>query len=91
MLGKQFRASADFDIRSAEVTAQGRNELFFMANAALSYSPSNHDAWTINLRVLNIFDTNNRVLSTRAYDDRSVQIFYQDTDFYYYGPIDLFP
>ncbi len=87
MLGRQFRLSADFDIRSAQVTAQGRNELYFLTNAALSYTPSSHDAWAINLRVLNIFDTNNRVFSTRAYDAASVQIFYQDTDFYYYGPI----
>ncbi len=87
MLGTQFRLSADFDIRSAEVTAQGRNELFYMTNAALSFTPSNFRAWTFNLRVLNILDSNNRVLSTRAYDATGVQIFYQDTDFYYYGPI----
>ncbi len=87
MLGRQFRLSADVDVRSAEVTAQGRNELFYMTNAALSYTPANQRAWAFNLRVLNILDSNNRVLSTRAYDTSGVQIFYQDTDFYYYGPI----
>jgi outer membrane receptor protein involved in Fe transport len=87
LLGSQFRLSADFDVRSAEVTAQGRNEMFYLVNAALSYTPPRQNAWAFNLRVLNIFDTSNRELSTRAYDMQGVQIFYQDTDFYYYGPI----
>lgn len=86
-LGKQFTLSADFDVRSAQVTAQGRNELLYMTNAALGFTPERHQDWTINLRVLNIFDSNNRVLSTRAYNSEGIQIFYQDTDYYYYGPI----
>lgn len=87
MLGSQVRLSADFDIRSAEVTAQGRNELFYMTNLAMSYTPARQKAWTFNLRALNIFDSNNRVLSTRAFNSDGIRIFYQDTDFYYYGPI----
>jgi outer membrane receptor protein involved in Fe transport len=87
LLGRQFRLSADFDIRSAEITAQGRNELLFMTNAALSYTHPKYNAWVVNLRLLNILNTNNRVLSTRAYNKEGVQIFYQDTDFYYYGPV----
>lgn len=87
MLGNQFRLSADFDIRSAEVTAQGRNELLYMTNLALSYTPARQKDWTFSLRALNIFDSNNRVLSTRAYNSEGVQIFYQDTDYYYYGPV----
>lgn len=86
-LNRAFRVSADFDVRSAEVTAQGNNELFYMANAALSYSPERNNAWSFRLRVLNLFDSNNRVVATRAFNSEGVQIFYQDTDYYYYGPI----
>lgn len=86
-LGMQFGLSADFDMRSAEVTAQGRNEMLYMANAALSFTPQKQKEWTVNLRLLNVFDSNNRELSTRGYDANGVQIFYQDTDYYYYGPI----
>lgn len=86
-LNRAFRVAADFDLRSAEVTAQGKNELLYMANASLSYSPRKYTAWGFQLRVLNLFDSNNRVVATRAYNSEGVQIFYQDTDYYYYGPI----
>ncbi len=86
-LNRAFRVSADFDLRSAEVTAQGKNELFFIANAALTFSPEKHKSWRFQLRALNIFDSNNRVVATRAYNSEGVQIFYQDTDYYYYGPV----
>jgi len=86
-ISKAFRLAADFDVRSAEVTAQGSNALRYMVNAALSYSPLKHPAWSFNLRALNIFDSNIRGVSTRAFDKAGVQIFYQDTDYYYYGPV----
>jgi outer membrane receptor protein involved in Fe transport len=86
-ISKAFRLSADFEVRSAEVTAQGSNALRYMANAALSYSPPKQQAWTFNLRALNIFDSNLRGVSTRAFNKEGVQIFYQDTDYYYFGPI----
>lgn len=87
MIAKGFRFSADFDVTSAQVTAQGRNELGYIANAALSYNPSKLNGWTFNLRALNILNSNTNELSTRAYDSSGTQIFYQDTEFYWYGPI----
>ncbi len=87
MIAKGFRFSADFDVTSAQITAQGRNELGYIANAALSYNPSKLNGWTFNLRALNILNSNTNELSTRAYDSSGTQIFYQDTEFYWYGPI----
>jgi outer membrane receptor protein involved in Fe transport len=86
-INRQIAFVADFNIRSAEVTAQGQDGLRAMANAALSYNPQKYRGLSINLRALNIFDSNNRHVSTRAFDPEGTQIFYQDTDYYWYGPI----
>lgn len=87
MLSKQLRFVADFNVRSAEVTAQGKDRMRYMANAALTYNPANLKAWSFNLRALNILDSNTNGISTRAHNSEGVQIFYQDTDFYWYGPL----
>lgn len=87
MISKQLRFTADFNIRSAEVTAQGRDKMRYMANAALVFNPAKAEAWTFNLRALNILNSNTRGVSTRAYNSEGIQIFYQDTDFYWYGPV----
>jgi outer membrane receptor protein involved in Fe transport len=87
MLSKQLRLVADFDIRSAEITAQGRNKMRYLANAALMYNPEKLKAWSFNLRALNILNSNTRGISARAYSSEGIQIFYQDTDFYWNGPI----
>lgn len=87
LLARGLRFSADFDVKSAVATAQGRNELGYIANAALSYNPSNLQGWTFNLRGLNLLNSNTNELNTRAYNQSGVQIFYQDTEFYWYGPI----
>jgi outer membrane receptor protein involved in Fe transport len=87
MLSKQLRFVADFNIRSAEVTAQGTNEMRYLANAALVFNPEKLKAWTFNLRALNILNSNTNGISARAYNSEGVQIFYQDTEFYWYGPV----
>jgi len=87
MVSRQLRFVADFNIRSAEVTAQGSNKMRYLANAALIYNPERLKAWSFNLRALNILNSNTNGISTRAYNSESIQIFYQDTDFNWYGPI----
>ena len=82
-----LRLSADFDVISAQVTAQGRNEMRYIANAAVSYSPPKYRSWNVTLRGLNLLNSNIRELHTRAYNAEGIQIFYQDTEFYFYGPI----
>ncbi len=82
-----LRLSADLDLVSAQVTAQGRNEMRYVANAALTYSPAQLQAWSFTLRGLNLLNSNVRGLTTRAYDSGGTQIFYQDTEFYWYGPV----
>jgi outer membrane receptor protein involved in Fe transport len=86
-LGRQIRVVADFNVRSAEVTAQGSDRMRYIANAALIYNPESLKAWSFNLRALNILNSNTSGMSTRAYNSEGIQIFYQDTDFYWYGPI----
>ncbi len=83
----ELRLIADVDVRSAEVTAQGSNNMRYMANAAMVFSPKKLPAWSFNFRALNILNSNKRGISTRAYNMEGIRIFYQDTDFYWYGPI----
>jgi hypothetical protein len=87
MLTRQFRFVADFNIRSAEITAQGSNKMRYIANAAVIYIPKKYKAWSFNLRALNILNSNANGINTRAYNSEGIQIFYQDADFYWYGPI----
>ncbi|HHN48386.1 MAG TPA: TonB-dependent receptor [Bacteroidales bacterium] len=87
MLSKQLRFVADFNIRSAEVTAQGSDKMRYLANAALVFNPAKQKAWTFNLKLLNILKSNTRGVSTRAYNSEGIQIFYQDADFFWYGPV----
>ena len=87
MISRELSFNADFDMRSAQVTAQGQNEMQYLANAALRYSPAKAKGWNFTLRALNILNSNTRELNTRAYDSSGTQIFYQDTDYYWYGPI----
>ncbi|MDX9846541.1 MAG: TonB-dependent receptor [Tenuifilaceae bacterium] len=87
IISRELSINADFDMRSAQVTAQGQNEMGYLANVAMKYSPVKAKGWNFTLRGLNILNSNTRALSTRAYDASGVQIFYQDTEYYWYGPI----
>ncbi len=87
IFSRELSFNADFDMRSAQVTAQGQNELQYLANAALRYSPAKAKGWNFTLRGLNLLSSNTRALSTRAYDATGIQIFYQDTEYFWYGPI----
>ncbi len=82
-----LKFTTDFDIKSATVTAQGQDDLFYMANAALNYAPEKLKGWDFSLRVLDILASNDKGLSTRAYNADSVEIFYQATEYQRQGPI----
>ncbi len=87
MMSNTLKFTTDFDVKSTTVTAQGRDEMFYMANAALSYSPKKMKGWDFSLRVLDILASNNKGLNTRAYNSDSVEIFYQETEYRRQGPI----
>jgi len=82
-----LKFTVDFDMKSATVTAQGRNELFYMANTALNYSPARLAAWDFSFKVLDFLSSNNTGLNTRAYNSDGVEIFYQETEYIRQGPI----
>ena len=79
--------NADFDWRSATVTSQGEENMFFIAAAALSYSPAQMQGWNFSLRVRDILGSNTTNWSTRAYDNSGRQVFFQETDYDRYGPV----
>jgi outer membrane receptor protein involved in Fe transport len=87
MLTKTLKFTVDFDLKSATVTAQGRNEMFYMANTALNYKPAKLDGWDFSVKVLDFLRSNITGLNTRAYNREGVQIFYQETEYTRYGPI----
>jgi outer membrane receptor protein involved in Fe transport len=82
-----LKFTVDFDMKSATVTAQGRNELFYMANTALSYSPAKLAGWDFSVKVLDFLSSNNTGLNTRAFNSDGVEIFYQETEYLRQGPI----
>ncbi len=84
---KELKFTADFDIKSATVTAQGNNYMMYTTNAALNYTPKKLKYWNFSLKVLDILNSNVEGLDTRAYDDTSTEIFYQKTYYYRTGTI----
>ena len=87
ILTDALKFTVDFDMKSATVTAQGRNELFFVANTALNYTPTKLTAWDFSLKILDFLSSNNTGLNTRVYDSYGVEIFYQETEYIRQGPI----
>ena len=87
MLRKDLKFTLDFDMRSATVTTQGRNEMFYMSNAALNYTPKALNGWDLGVKVLDLLSSNVTGLNTRAYDPSGTQIFYQEVEYDRYGPI----
>jgi hypothetical protein len=87
MLTSQLKFTADFDVKSAAVTAQGTDELFYLTNTALSYTPKYNASWSFSLKALDILGSNFAGLDTRAYNSSGDQIFYQETVYTRYGPI----
>jgi outer membrane receptor protein involved in Fe transport len=84
---KELKLSADFDIKSATVTAQGNNFMMYLANAALNYTPVKLKNWNFSLKVLDIMNSNVEGLDTRAFDKDANEIFYQKTYYYRTGTI----
>jgi len=84
---KELKLTADFDIKSATVTAQGNNFMMYLANAALNYTPVKLKNWNFSLKVLDILNSNVEGLDTRAYDSSKTEIFYQKTYYYRNGTI----
>jgi outer membrane receptor protein involved in Fe transport len=87
LLTKTLKFTVDFDFKSATVTTQGRNELMFLANSALNYSPAKLNGWDFGVKLLDFLSTNIQALNTRAYDTAGNQIFYQEVEYDRFGPI----
>ncbi|MCG8311117.1 MAG: TonB-dependent receptor family protein [Cytophagales bacterium] len=82
-----FKFTADFDFKSATVTAQGTNELFYLANAVITYTPPASEHWSFALRGMDLLASNVEGLNTRAFDSAGTEIFYQEVQYNRYGPI----
>ena len=82
-----LKFTADFDFKSATVTAQGENELFYVANLAINYSPKKLAGLSFALRGLDLLASNVQALNTRVFDSEGTQIFYQEVQYNRYGPI----
>jgi outer membrane receptor protein involved in Fe transport len=87
ILTKSLKFTFDFDMRSATITAQGRDEMFYMANTSLNYTPKWLKGWDLSLKGLDIFRSNLTGLNTRAFNVSGTQIFYQEIEYDRYGPI----
>jgi outer membrane receptor protein involved in Fe transport len=87
ILTESLKFTADIDIKSATVTAQGRDEMFYIANASMNYTPKWLQGWDFSLKALDILRSNITRLNTRAFNAEGTQIFYQEVSYKRYGPI----
>ncbi len=86
-LTNEFKFNMDYNIKSATITSQGQNDLYQIANAALSYKPTKLEDWSFSLRGLDIVGSNIQGLDTNAFNSSDEQIFYQETSYVRNGPI----
>lgn len=86
-ISKELKFTTDFNLRSATITAQGQNDLFYIANAAFSYAPKGLKGWDFSLKGLDLLGSNLEGLDTKAFNKNGVEIFYQETDYFRAGPI----
>lgn len=84
---KELKFTADYNLKSATITAQGKNDLLYIANSSLSYAPVKLKGWDFSLRVLDMFNSNIEGLDTQAFNKLGKEIFYQTTDYYRNGGI----
>jgi len=84
---KALKFTLDVNLKSATVTTQGRNEMFYMSNAALNYTPQKLIGWDFSFKVLDILSSNITGLNTRAFDVSGTQIFFQEVEYDRFGPI----
>jgi hypothetical protein len=74
-------------MKSATVTAQGRDKMYYLANLSLNYSPGWLKGCDFTLKGLDILGSNLTGINTRAFDAEGTQIFYQEIEYDRYGPI----
>jgi hypothetical protein len=86
-ISNQLRLYWALSVKSATVTAQGGDELFYMSDASLSWIPKKSENISIQFKVLDTFSSNDVGLYTGGYDRTGTQIFYQTTTYHRYGPI----
>jgi len=87
IITESLKFTVDFDIKSATITAQGRDEMFYMTNTSLNYTPKRLIGWDFSLKLLDILRSNITRLNTRAFNSSGEQIFYQESEYNRYGPI----
>jgi outer membrane receptor protein involved in Fe transport len=86
-LSKELKLALDFNLKSATVTAQGKNDLFYLMNGSLSYTPAKLKGWDFSLRVLDLLSSNVEGLDTQAFNSKGLEVFYQETTYYRKGGI----
>lgn len=84
---KELKFTADFNLKSATVTAQGQNDLLYLANAAISYAPAKLKGWDLSIRVLDFLSSNVEGLDTQSFNKEGKENFYQTTDYFRNGGI----
>ncbi|MCD4681093.1 MAG: TonB-dependent receptor, partial [Bacteroidales bacterium] len=86
-LTESLKFIADIDFKSATITAQGRDKMFYMTNISLNYTPKRLKGWDFSLKALNILNSNIINVSTRAFNSNGEQLFFQESEYYRNGPI----
>jgi len=86
-IAKQFKLFWSLAVKSATVTAQGGDELFYMSDATFSWKPKKAENLNLMIKVVDMFASNDQGLYTQGYDKTGTEVFYQATTYHRYGPI----
>jgi hypothetical protein len=86
-ISKEIKFAADLNLKSASITAQGQNDLFYLANAAINYTPVKLKGWDFSIRLLDFLGSNLEGLDTQAFNKQGKEIFYQETEYFRKGGI----
>jgi outer membrane receptor protein involved in Fe transport len=86
-LTQSLKLAADMDFKSATITAQGRDEMFYMANTSLSYTPKRITGLDISFKVSDILKSNLTTVSTRAFNSNNEKLFIQKSIYDLNGPV----
>ena len=84
---ESLKFTADIDLRSATITAQGIDKMFYMANASLNYTPKKLTGWEFTLKALDILKSNITTVTTRAFNSDGEKLFLQESVYDLNGPI----
>lgn len=87
LLTPELALTLDADYRSEMITAQGRNEHYYLSAAALNYTPQKLPKWDFGLKVLDVFGSGDTGFNSQVYNPAGTQIYYREAQYNRLGTV----